>query len=936
MAEMERLVPEAPEKEGDDVHVAAAADISIEIPQPQLLPVNTTQTPPATLNKHWDELSPDELVLADSLGFDETTWVVDEQPTSTTLSRENSSLSNLLRVMSSSSSNSAAPNRATLSRGSSFGALVRNRSAALAVSYGTASSRQSSRRSSVDVVKRAENANLEEEMRSFMLKTAPALSVEDADEIVRNIFHQSTDEATQQLGEEINVLVHMPRDCEHFHLSVRITLCRTFDEFMRKVEKECHIPPAEQVYTRDIYGHEPIAACCGSTLAELGICCDDLLYLKRGFGGSTRGLSPVTESPRSRSQQQKQHKLSHAEQRTWPTSNRSSSTTTSDAVDEPEPESVTKAGVNPQRHDLPSLDQSQLDTMNTKQLVSWVAEIGLTDLAHDLECHGLTGRQCFAEMQAQADWSWQDLHAFLCSLGVQPSSAAAIKLHAAVQEILCTDRGMMLLALATHAFGETVEVVFPDGKLGLTLAAMPGIDVPGPTRIATIDPNGAAAQHQQLRPGMILIGTQGRSLAGRTHAQALKAVKAESRPITLTFLANTIDGADDDALRGSRDIVAARRFAAAALKELEMVAVKDTVAPRLNWVKEVVLELLCMLAAIDFEQADYATCIANATAALLQQQDCTTALRWRGLAAVRSRQWTLARQDWRTLATTGVDSHFAMAQLDVIENSLDSRSKSNADADHEQRLLGAVRKTTTRLETSMKKLRAAEEQIKAQQQEMKQSMITAAMTKRQKQVAEQLKMKARADVERQQMEILTLRKQLECLKLEANPEPVYPEEWELSDHDKNLELKDVMYGSREWDKVSSRFETAVFAGLTIARVQRIQNRYLWRYFLYEKSRMRELKPDLPGFRDITTKKLWHGTGATEPRDIYMGQEGFDVRYSRPGLWGRGIYFAESAAYSASGYSHLSIGHGNHNRGCIILAEVLVGDSYQCPPSTYLP
>ena len=72
MAEMERLVPGAPEKEGD-------------------VPVNTTQTPPATLNKHWEELSPDELALADSLGFDETTWVVDEQPTSTTLSRENSS-----------------------------------------------------------------------------------------------------------------------------------------------------------------------------------------------------------------------------------------------------------------------------------------------------------------------------------------------------------------------------------------------------------------------------------------------------------------------------------------------------------------------------------------------------------------------------------------------------------------------------------------------------------------------------------------------------------------------------------------------------------------------------------------------------------------------------------------------------------------------------
>ena len=117
----------------------------------------------------------------------------------------------------------------------------------------------------------------------------------------------------------------------------------------------------------------------------------------------------------------------------------------------------------------------------------------------------------------------------------------------------------------------------------------------------------------------------------------------------------------------------------------------------------------------------------------------------------------------------------------------------------------------------------------------------------------------------------------------------------------------------------------------MTRVQRIQNRYLWRYWLYEKNRMRELKTD---GTDITTQKLWHGTGPTEPRDIYMGQEGFDVRYSRPGLWGRGIYFALSALYSASGFGHPPVGPENEYRGCIMLAEVLVGDSYRCRPGTY--
>ena len=45
------------------------------------------------------------------------------------------------------------------------------------------------------------------------------------------------------------------------------------------------------------------------------------------------------------------------------------------------------------------------------------------------------------------------------------------------------------------------------------------------------------------------------------------------------------------------------------------------------------------------------------------------------------------------------------------------------------------------------------------------------------------------------------------------------------------------------------------------------------------------------------KMLWHGSGSVEPEKIYDGLEAFDICYSKTGLWGKGIYFAQQASYS---------------------------------------
>ena len=50
-----------------------------------------------------------------------------------------------------------------------------------------------------------------------------------------------------------------------------------------------------------------------------------------------------------------------------------------------------------------------------------------------------------------------------------------------------------------------------------------------------------------------------------------------------------------------------------------------------------------------------------------------------------------------------------------------------------------------------------------------------------------------------------------------------------------------------------------------------------------------------------TKVLFHGTRGTPPLMIYSGEEGFDMRFSNDGMWGRANYFAVNSSYS-NGYA----------------------------------
>ena len=86
----------------------------------------------------------------------------------------------------------------------------------------------------------------------------------------------------------------------------------------------------------------------------------------------------------------------------------------------------------------------------------------------------------------------------------------------------------------------------------------------------------------------------------------------------------------------------------------------------------------------------------------------------------------------------------------------------------------------------------------------------------------------------------------------------------------------------------------------------VQNFDLWQKFQQEVDQVAKLahnkgNPNIMG--------LWHGTGTNKPEVI--ATTGFDIAYSEDlGYWGRGIYFAQDAKYSAPTYCYKPEGTKN--------------------------
>ena len=161
-----------------------------------------------------------------------------------------------------------------------------------------------------------------------------------------------------------------------------------------------------------------------------------------------------------------------------------------------------------------------------------------------------------------------------------------------------------------------------------------------------------------------------------------------------------------------------------------------------------------------------------------------------------------------------------------------------------------------------------------------------------------------------------------------------PIEWEPQSD--SIELKDVAQGSTEWNKILCRMQETI-PSVNLISIKRVQNEFLWEKYCQHKERMGR-----KGAERVNEMELFHGTSSTPPEDIYMSEEGFDMRFSREGLWGQGNYFAENAQYSCS-YAYAKKDpsqlqtypsfrrHNVHTSSSIkqmFLVKVLTGNSYK--------
>ena len=151
----------------------------------------------------------------------------------------------------------------------------------------------------------------------------------------------------------------------------------------------------------------------------------------------------------------------------------------------------------------------------------------------------------------------------------------------------------------------------------------------------------------------------------------------------------------------------------------------------------------------------------------------------------------------------------------------------------------------------------------------------------------------------------------------------FPSHWEGHREGEEWKIVPVNPHSREFMEIAARF-TSTMPYATIERIERVQNRVLWRRYRDCKER---LGRDLPSAGE---KHLFHGTRQTDPKVIYSGDAGFDVGHSGVGLWGQGIYFAVNASYSHR-YAHAKNVLG-HSFSKMLVAKVLTGLAFVSPPT----
>ncbi|XP_031567758.1 probable serine/threonine-protein kinase nek3 [Actinia tenebrosa] len=139
------------------------------------------------------------------------------------------------------------------------------------------------------------------------------------------------------------------------------------------------------------------------------------------------------------------------------------------------------------------------------------------------------------------------------------------------------------------------------------------------------------------------------------------------------------------------------------------------------------------------------------------------------------------------------------------------------------------------------------------------------------------------------------------------------------------ELFEVLPGTSEFAHVDGLLKKSL-AKAVIKKIKRVKNDWLERKYGIQRALLREKN----GPAGINEMELFHGTRQTPPSVVWNSEEGFDMRYSADGMWGRGCYFAVHAAYSHHQFTYQYI-HKEKRYYQIFLAHVLTGESINMNP-----
>ena len=154
----------------------------------------------------------------------------------------------------------------------------------------------------------------------------------------------------------------------------------------------------------------------------------------------------------------------------------------------------------------------------------------------------------------------------------------------------------------------------------------------------------------------------------------------------------------------------------------------------------------------------------------------------------------------------------------------------------------------------------------------------------------------------------------------------YPDNWDDMgpEEEVKLSLLDPLTEDEEYERVINQFKLTL-PDVEVLKIERVQNKILWKRYYNRCQLMRNFNTAY-----LRDELLFHGTRQNKPELIYRGGEGFNMHFSRKGLWGRGNYFAVNSRYS-NGFAYRATG-GTRK---MFAAWVLTGNSVYLPPNDKL-